>query len=369
MSKLKRDVSASVAVAMSGGVDSSVAAALLVEEGYRVFGVTMKLWCYAETPAASRSCCSLSAIENARSVAARIGIPHYVVDLEDRFDKEVVRPFCLEYARGRTPNPCVVCNSEIKFKALMDRVISMGADFLATGHYALLTETEGGTFSLGRAADKSKDQSYVLWGIQKSRLSKIVFPLGGSRKEVVRTIASRLELASVGALESQDACFVQSGSCSEFVVHRLADMGTDISPGPVVDIDGVKLGKHRGLVHFTIGQRRGLGISSSGRRYVVALRPESNTVVLGEKSHLLAREFVCSNLNWLNCSRCRFPLKAFVQIRYTHRPAEAIVEEIAVDRLRVRFIREQSAITPGQSAVFYDGDYVLGGGVVEAVSR
>ncbi len=367
MSELRRNDSARVAVAMSGGVDSSVAAALLVEEGYRVFGVTMKLWCYAESSASSRSCCSLAAIDAARSTAYGIGIPHYVVDLEDCFEETVVRPFCMEYARGRTPNPCVVCNSRVKFESLMDRVASMGAGFLATGHYARVQKTDSGEFRLSRAIDKSKDQSYALWGIEKNRLSKILLPLGSTSKETVRATAARLGLASADRPESQDVCFVESDSCSDFVLRRLSEMGVNVSPGPVVDVDGAELGTHRGLVHFTIGQRRGLGIASSGRRYVVALKPESNTIVLGEKSYLLAQEFECTEVNWLDDSRGKSPLRALVQMRYTHPAAEALIEETAEKRLRVRFTEPQSAITPGQSAVFYDEDAVLGGGVIDRV--
>ncbi|MCX5800319.1 MAG: tRNA 2-thiouridine(34) synthase MnmA [Candidatus Eisenbacteria bacterium] len=402
MSSSSRPHPARVAVAMSGGVDSSVAAALLVEKGYHVFGVTMKLWCYGEAQANTKPCCSLAAIEDAKSVAARLGISHYVIDLENCFETEVVRPFCLDYSRGRTPNPCVLCNARVKFGGLMDKVLSMGADFLATGHYAILGRSEspspdqsrgtsgsdsGGRWRLRRAVDPTKDQSYVLWGIEESRLSRILFPLGELTKRRVRDVASRMELDSAERPESQDVCFVESDSCGEFVARRLSQMGFRVSPGPVTDVSGTQLGTHDGLVHFTIGQRRGLGVSSSERLYVVALKPESHTVVIGEKRHLLAREFVCSDVNWVTELDYRFPLEAFVQIRYTHAAAEA---EISVEekvesgrhvgaiedgasphklktRLRVRFEKEQSAITPGQSAVFYRGDEVLGGGIIERV--
>jgi len=400
---------ARVAVAMSGGVDSSVAAALLVEKGYRVFGVTMKLWCYAETQARAKSCCSLAAIDDAKSVATKLGIPHYVIDFEECFESQVIRPFCLDYSQGRTPNPCVLCNTRVKFSVLMDKVLSMGADFFATGHYAILERANDG-WRLLRAKDRSKNQTYVLWGIERSRLPRILFPLGAITKREVRDIASRMGLDSAERLESQDVCFVESGTCGVFVMQRLSQIGVGVFPGPIVDVSGELLGTHDGLVNFTIGQRRGLRVSSSKRLYVVALKPESHTVVVGEKPHLLAREFICSDVNWLADPGDRFPLGALVQIRYTHVPAEA---EIGLEgggsnqgrwdqsesnrnqsrqdeprhkesnqggsgrsgsgwrwsgqKLRVRFEKEQSAITPGQSAVFYRGEELLGGGVIERV--
>lgn len=362
---------------MSGGVDSSVAAALLVEKGHRVFGVTMELWSYADAPASGRSCCSMAAIEDARAAAARLGIPHYVVELEDVFEEGVVRPFCLEYSRGKTPNPCVLCNARVKFGVLLDRVRSLGADFLATGHYARLErEADGAATRMRRGTDEQKDQSYALWAVTSARLENLCFPLGEMRKSDVRRLASELGLPSAEREESQDVCFVPAGDCGDFVTARLSAMGIDVRPGDVIDVAGKALGSHRGLVRYTVGQRRGLGISGADRQYVVELRPDTNTVVMGEKRDLLSREFTCADVNWLSDAAERLPLRALVQVRYTHQAAPALVEEAAPgaglgpgQRLRVTFDAAQSAITPGQSAVFYDGDTVLGGGVIESVTR
>ena len=374
-----------VAVAMSGGVDSSVAAALLAEKGYRVFGVTMKLWCYAGTEASARSCCSLSAIEDAKSVSSALGIPHYVLDFESCFDSEVVSPFCSDYLRGRTPNPCVVCNSRLKFDVLLDRVRAMGADFLATGHYAIVERTGPGAWRLRRAADRGKDQSYVLWGMEKERLPGILFPLGEMTKKEVRAMAGRLGLRSANRPESQDVCFVESGSCGDFVSERLSKKGISISPGQIVDVSGKRLGTHEGLVHFTIGQRHGLGVSSAERMYVVALRPETNTLVVGRRSCLLGRKFECGDVNWITYRKIELPLKALVQVRYTHEPALAVIraadgtgpsdavllsgcQKREACGVTVCFEADQSSITPGQSAVFYLEDEVIGGGVIEKVN-
>ena len=338
-----------------------------------MFGVTMKLWCYADTPSAERSCCSLAAIEDARAAAAKLRIPHYVMELEDEFEQSVVRPFCLEYSRGRTPNPCVLCNARVKFGALLDKARSLGADFLATGHYARPErDAGGGATRMRRGADRQKDQSYALWAVPRDRLGMLLFPLGEMTKVEVKRLASALGLSCAERLESQDVCFVESGDCGDFVTARLLALGIDAGPGDVVDVSGNVLGSHRGLVRFTVGQRRGLGISAAGRKYVVELKPESNTVVMGEKRDLLSREFTCGEVNWLSDAGDRLQLRALVQVRYTHEAAPALVEEIAprpAQRLRVTFDAEQSAITPGQSAVFYDGDVVLGGGVIETVTR
>lgn len=345
-----------VLAAMSGGVDSSVAAMLLKKEGYDVSGVTMCLGIAAEQDSAR--CCGAEAIDDAKNVCDRLGIPHYVFDYAAQLEDDVVAKFISEYEKGRTPNPCVECNRHLKFDNLLNKARRLGFDFLATGHYAAIEKKEGQYF-LKKPKDKKKDQTYFLYPIPCEKLGNIFFPLAFLTKDEVRDLAKENSLPIAEKPESQDICFVTQKNYRQFLLER----GQAFQPGPVVDKRGRILGQHRGIMLYTIGQRGGLGISCKTPLYVVSIDPGKNRIVVGEKEDLLARELMAGNINMLVKS---WPRQVYAKIRY--RKKEALCEATAVnDRLRVIFSEEQEAIAPGQSVVFYDHDRVLGGGEIEEV--
>lgn len=344
-----------VLVAMSGGVDSSVAALLLKEAGYAVTGVTMCLGIRQEESRAS--CCGGDAIEDARHVCGRLDVPHFVFDFASLMEERVIRKFTDEYLQGRTPNPCVDCNRYLKFDALLARARGMGFDCLATGHYARIAETPAG-WGLFRAADKNKDQTYFLYPIRKDDLSSVLFPLGEMKKEEVRIRAHKAGLPVAQKAESQDICFVPQGDYRQFFAQRrLAS-----PPGDIVDASGRVLGRHTGILSYTIGQRSGLGISAPRPRYVLGFDAVGNRLVVGHKEELLAGGLVAGDLNLLADG---FPETADVKIRYRKKPAPCRVVRDG-EKLKVLFREPQESVTPGQAAVFYEGDRVLGGGVIEA---
>ncbi len=352
-----------VLAAMSGGVDSAVAAALLAEGGHAVTGVTLKLWCYGTSPVSPRACCTLDAIDDARRVAARMGFPHYVVEAEEVFRTRVLQPFLDAYASGRTPYPCALCNQHLKFGDLVSRMELIGADTLATGHYAHVATLPDGSRGLFRAADRGKDQSYALATIPYAVLARVRFPLGGLDKQAVRAHAARLGLSVWDKPESQDLCFVPDGDYAGFMVRNLHETrGT--TPGPFVDLAGRPLGLHRGIIHYTVGQRRGLGVAAREPLYVVAIDAPTATVVLGPKQALEAPGLLTEPANWLLPSPVSPGTRADVQIRYHHRPAPARLHPREDGRVEVRFETPQSAVTPGQACVFYDGERVLGGAAI-----
>jgi len=352
-----------VLAAMSGGVDSAVAAALLAEQGHAVTGVTLKLWCYGRSPLGPRACCTLDAIDDARRVAARMGFPHFVVEAEEVFRTRVLQPFLDAYAGGRTPYPCALCNQHLKFGDLVGRMELLGADTLATGHYARVAVLADGSHGLFRALDRAKDQSYALATIPSAVLPRVSFPLGGLEKEAVRAHAARLGLSVWDKRESQDLCFVPDGDYAGFMVRNLGERrGTE--PGPFVDPEGRPLGTHRGIIHYTVGQRRGLGIPASEPLYVVSIDAPGNTVVVGPRRALEAPGLVTGPANWLRPSPVAAGTHAEVQIRYHHRPAPARLHPREDGSVEVRFEAPQTAVTPGQACVFYDGDRVLGGGEI-----
>ncbi len=352
-----------VLAAMSGGVDSAVAAALLAEQGHQVTGVTMKLWCYGKSPLSPRACCTLDAIDDARRVAQRMGFPHFVVEAEEVFRARVLQPFLDAYASGRTPYPCALCNQHLKFGDLVSRMELIGADSLATGHYARVERLADGSPALFRASDAEKDQSYALALIPFAVLSRVAFPLGGMSKDAVREHGERLGLSVWDKPESQDLCFVPDGDYAGFITRNLGETrGT--APGPFVDLDGRRLGTHRGILHYTVGQRRGLGIAASDRLYVLDVDAESNTVTLGPREALECEGLVTEAVNWLIPAPIEPGARAEVQIRYRHRPAPAKLYPMSDGAVEVRFESPQVAVTPGQTCVLYRGDQVLGGAAI-----
>jgi tRNA-specific 2-thiouridylase len=355
-----------VAVAMSGGLDSSVAAALLKEKGHDVAGITMLLWPQATSEDGgngSGTCGASDAVADARKVAESLGIPHHVMDFRDVFTRKVVAEFCQEYQLGRTPNPCIRCNRDIKFGVLMDKARDVGADFVATGHYARIKPDETSEkYLLQKGADPLKDQSYFLCQLTQEQLGQIMFPVGNFTKDRVREIASELRLPVTTKGESREICFIPDDDYPRFIkefTHQPA------SPGPILDKQGNTLGKHQGIMSYTIGQRQGLGIAAREPLYVTAVEPDRNAVVVGTREAVYGRDLSASNLNWIAGAAPEQPVRLKARIRYRHTEADAIVTPLGEDNVHVKFSEPQMAITPGQAIVFYDGDIVIGGGTID----
>lgn len=352
-----------VLVAMSGGVDSSVAAAMLVEQGYDVVGATMKLFSHGDA-VPDRPCCSLDSANDARRVCERLGIPHYVVDLESRFGSDVIADFVSEYASGRTPIPCVRCNSFTKFHDFLRTAEAADARWIATGHYARMVNGE-----LHRGRDDNKDQTYFLWGIARSVLSRLLLPIGDLSKAETRSRARDLGLAVVADKpESQEICFVPDGDYVSVLQHRLGADAPALSRGPFITTDGEVVGEHDGFAHYTVGQRRGLPGGSQVALYVVAIRPEDRAVVIGPKSELLGATVNASGLNWLADEPCE---GARVSVRIRHRAplAAGAISRISGDGMEIALDTPVSSIAPGQSLAIYDGERLLGGGLIETPAR
>lgn len=344
-----------VAVAMSGGVDSSVAAALLKEAGYEVIGVTMQIW-PSDKPAFG-GCCGLEAIGKAKRVAHKLGILHYVLNFRDTFAQKVITDFCHEYSLGHTPNPCIVCNQDIKFGSLLDKVSAMGADYLATGHYARIEHSANG-YRLLKGTDQSKDQSYFLYPLGQKELQHLIFPLGELHKTEVRQLATKLGLPS-SRHESQDLCFIPDNDYRSFIANHIP-----LKSGDIVDDKGKVLGRHNGLAQYTVGQRQGLGLASDKRLYVLKLDASNNRLVVGTRDQLLNNTLFTSKLRWVSEKAPEKPNNVTAKIRYNS-PEVTATLSLKDGGAEVNFHQPQRAIAPGQSIVFYQGDTVLGGGIIE----
>lgn len=359
-----------IAVAMSGGVDSSTAAAVLLEQGHTVVGLTMQLWNQRRLPELQgdgpqqHRCCSLDDVYDAKRVAQHLNFPHYVVNFEQQFERRVVRPFVDQYLSGRTPIACTNCNTDVKFEPLLRMARQIGAERLATGHYARIRRNEAtGRWELLRARDDTKDQSYFLWGLSQEQLSRSDFPLGELTKDEVRAFARRTKLPVADKPESMELCFVPNGNYVQFIHAYSRDAGISLSQseGEIVTEDGVVVGHHNGVQNFTIGQRKGLGFAAGKPLYVLSIDPENNRVVVGDDDSLRGTSFEIHDVNWVSIEKPLEPVRATVKIRHKHEPAPATVTPLEGNNALVTFDVPQRAITPGQGAVFYDGERVLGG--------
>jgi len=354
-----------VVVAMSGGVDSSVTAAVLKDEGYEVIGVTMQIWpSDHQAGQADRfeGCCSLAAVEDARWVAHKLHIPYYVLNFRELFARKVIADFCEEYRCGRTPNPCIRCNQHIKFDALLTKARELDADYIATGHYARIEYDEARSrYLLRKGLDVQKDQSYVLYMMKQDQLAHTLMPLGKLTKDKVRQLARELGLKVATKPESQEICFIPDNNYGDFLKDQMPEA---VRAGPIIHRDGRVLGQHDGIIFYTIGQRRGLGISTRRPLYVVAIDKSKNTVIVGEEKDLYGDQLIASDVNWVAVERVKRPTRIKAKIRYRHQEADALLTPLDHDRTHIRFENPQKAITPGQAVVFYDGDLVIGGGTI-----
>ena len=352
-----------VVVGMSGGVDSSVAAYLLKQQGYEVIGVTMQIWQKEDNQTVEENggCCGLSAVEDARRVAQMLDIPYYVMNFREEFEQKVIQYFMREYLHGRTPNPCIACNRYVKWESLLQRSMQIGADCIATGHYARIEQLPNGRYAIRNSVTAAKDQTYALYNLTQEQLMRTKMPVGSYEKSQIRAIAEDLGLYVAHKPDSMEICFVPDQDYARFIEEN---SGEKIPEGNFVTADGKIIGRHRGITHYTVGQRKGLNLSMGKPVFVLEIRPETNEVVIGDGTEVYSDRLICSDLNFMSVPDFPDDFPVVAKIRYNHRGTKAHVRRIGEDRAEVIFEEPVRAVTPGQAVVFYDGEYVAGGGTI-----
>lgn len=352
-----------VVVGMSGGVDSSVAAYLLKEQGYDVIGVTMQIWQdeSQEQIEDNGGCCGITAVDDARRVAMQLDIPYYVMNFKNEFKKNVIDYFTDEYIHGRTPNPCIACNRHVKWESLLKRSLEIGADCIATGHYARIAQLENGRYAIKNSVTAKKDQTYALYNLTQEQLSHTLMPVGDYNKDEIRAIAEKIGIQVAHKPDSMEICFVPDNDYAGFITR---ETGYVSRPGNFVDLHGNILGTHKGIIHYTVGQRKGLGLAMGHPVFVVAIRPETNEVVIGENDDVFSTKLYANNINLMSVDKIEEPIRARAKIRYSHEGADCTIRMAGDGLLECVFDEKQRAVTPGQALVIYDGDYVLGGGTI-----
>ncbi len=350
-----------VVVGMSGGVDSSMAAALLLEQGFEVIGATMQIWQDEDTDSRENGCCGLSAVEDARRVAAVLGIPYYVMNFKEDFDSQVIQYFVQEYLKGHTPNPCIACNRYVKWESLLERSRKLGADYIATGHYAQIVQLPNGRYTLKQAVQAGKDQTYALYGLTQDQLAHTLLPVGAYTKTEIRKMARERNLPVADKPDSQDICFIPDG---DYAAYIEAHTDTEIRPGNFVTTDGTVVGQHKGIIHYTVGQRKGLGLALNVPVYVLEIRPETNEVVVGPLEEVLTREVKADRLQFMGSSDVPEGERVWTKIRYNHKGAWSQVTRTGEDEILCAFEEPVKAATPGQAMVLYQDDCILMGGTI-----
>lgn len=352
-----------VVVGMSGGVDSSVAAYLLKNAGYEVIGVTMQIWQDEETAMQEESggCCGLSAVDDARRVADSLGIPYYVMNFKNEFKCAVIDYFAEEYLKGQTPNPCIACNRYVKWESLLKRSLDIGADYIATGHYARIVQLDNGRYTLKKSATAAKDQTYALYNLTQYQLAHTLMPVGEYTKDEIRQIANDINLRVANKPDSQEICFIPDNDYAKFITEYTGEMPKE---GNFVTPDGKIIGKHKGIIHYTVGQRKGLNLAMGHPVFVLAIRPESNEVVIGNADEVFSNRLYAGNLNFMSIEDLEDEMIVDAKIRYSHKGSKCLIRKLDKDRVECIFDEPQRAVTPGQAVVFYQGDYVVGGGTI-----